>query len=82
MSPYVDVQRPECGEFTRYFKTMEDAERYVEHMRKDRGYLAEIRKGTDIPNPHNITKKDEERWRRTQELRRIANGGRKHDRNL
>lgn len=72
MSPYVDVQRPECGEFSRYFSSCDDAERYVEHMRKDRGYLAEIRRSPESPTPHNITKKDEERWMRTQELRRIA----------
>ncbi|MFA5348133.1 MAG: hypothetical protein WC294_08345 [Methanoregula sp.] len=74
MSPWVDVQRPECGEFSRYFSLLDDAERYVKHMREVRGYLAEIRRGA-ATIPENITPKEGRRWVRTQEIRRIARKG-------
>ena len=43
----VDVQHPEQGEFTRYFKTVEEARAYVNHMTLERGYLAQLRRGAD-----------------------------------
>lgn len=44
--PYVDVQHPDpdMGEFTRYFATDEEADRYVIHMKRNRGYFAEKRR--------------------------------------
>ena len=49
MAPFVDVQHPENGEFSRYFVTDEEADRYVIHMRRVRGYFAEKRKMGLIP---------------------------------
>lgn len=43
----VDVQHPESGEFTRYFKTIEEANAYADHMATVRGYLAQVRRGSD-----------------------------------
>jgi hypothetical protein len=40
----VDVQRKECGEWYRAFGTMEEAERYLEHITKERGCIASIRR--------------------------------------
>lgn len=40
--PYVIVQHPETGEWVRYFPFQADAERYKEHVEKDRGMLAHI----------------------------------------
>jgi len=41
----VDVQhKTECrADFTRYFATLEEAQKYATHMNHERGYLAQIR---------------------------------------
>jgi len=40
----VDVQRVEVGDFCRYFATIEEAEKYADHLNRDReGYVAQVR---------------------------------------
>ena len=47
MSPFVDVQHKETGsEWSRYFKTDDEADRYCQHMKEDRNMLAAVRKET------------------------------------
>jgi hypothetical protein len=57
--PFVDVQHKETGaEWSRYFKTDEEAARYYEHAKNDRNLLACIR-----------NESIEEAWRKQQRRR-------------
>jgi len=48
----VDVQRKEAGEWYRAFATMEEAERYLEHITTVRSCIASIRK--DAPSRQDL----------------------------
>ena len=64
MAPFVDVQHPENGEYSRFFITDDEADRYVFHMRMVRGYFAEKRKAGLIPDraPTRAFKKELEKY--------------------
>ena len=48
----VDVQHRISGEWTRRYKTYEEAERYVHHVRNERGMVASIRATNPADQEH------------------------------
>lgn len=51
MSPWVDIQRPESGEYSLWFATEEEALRKQDHLRNVRGYYAELNFIRPPPKP-------------------------------